>query len=52
MVFVLAVVALNTVVTGSALGNGAPRPLNLEEGVTSIFTARKRARWTVVILLL
>ena len=48
----LVVSAQNMVAAGSALGNGAPRPLNLKEGVTSIFTPRKSARWMDVILLL
>ena len=52
VVFVLVVSASNTVPTGSALGNGAPQPLNLEEGVTSTCTPRKSARWKVAILLL
>ena len=38
----------NTVPAGSALGNGAPRPLLFEEGVASTFTPKKSAMWTVV----
>ena len=52
LVFLLVVSVSNMVATGSALGSGAPRPLILEEGVTSIFTPRKSARWKDVILLL
>ena len=44
--------APNMVPAGSALGSGAPRPLNLEEGVPSTCAARKGAKWKGVILLL
>ena len=43
MVFTLMVSAQNMVPTGSALGNGAPRPLVLEEGVPSTSIPRKSA---------
>ena len=43
MVLKLVAFASNTVHVGSALGNGAPRLLMLEEGVPSTRTARKSA---------
>ena len=50
LVRTLVVCAQNMVVKGSALGNGATRPLILEKGVTRTCTLRKCARWKVAIL--
>ena len=52
LVLSLMACANHMVATGSALGNGAPRPLNLEVGVASTCTPRESARWKDVILLL
>ena len=47
MALVAVVSAFHMVATGSALGNGATRPLNLEEGARSTCTPRKNARLMV-----